>query len=239
MKFTHIRPTRQGFTLIELLVVIAIIAILAAILFPVFARARENARRSSCQSNLKQLGLGILQYAQDYDEKYPSSTMGYSIDGTGNFREQTWDTVTQPYLKSAQILVCPSDSLGTRVTHPIYGANATRSYSATHQVFGALDNGNSPLSLAAVPASSLTVMVTERNQQFVSNWTAYAYFNEMIGGNNATYGPSVVFRHLEPSNILYCDGHVKALRGPAPSFPGYQILANGAANVNYGAPLPQ
>src|SRR4028118_1774787 len=63
--------SRSGFTLIELLVVIAIIGILASILFPVFARARENARRSSCQSNLKQIGLGILQYTQDYDEKLP------------------------------------------------------------------------------------------------------------------------------------------------------------------------
>src|SRR5205809_4233116 len=63
--------TRRAFTLIELLVVIAIIAILAAILFPVFSRARENARRASCQSNLKQIGLGFLQYAQDYDERLP------------------------------------------------------------------------------------------------------------------------------------------------------------------------
>src|SRR5438093_9492423 len=68
------RSDRSGFTLIELLVVIAIIAILAAILFPVFGRARENARRSSCQSNLKQLSLGMLQYTQDYDERFPSSS---------------------------------------------------------------------------------------------------------------------------------------------------------------------
>ncbi len=70
------RRTKWGFTLIELLVVIAIIAILAAILFPVFARARENARRASCQSNLKQIGLGIFQYAQDYDEYYCSASAG-------------------------------------------------------------------------------------------------------------------------------------------------------------------
>ena len=240
MKFTHIRPARQGFTLIELLVVIAIIAILAAILFPVFARARENARRSSCQSNLKQLGLGILQYAQDYDEKYPSSTMGYSIAGPGTtFLQQTWDTVTQPYLKSAQILVCPSDTLSNRITHPIYGANSTRSYTATWQVFGALDNNNAPLSLAAVPASSMTVMITERNQQFVSNWTAYSYTDYLRAGSNTSYGPSVVARHLDTTTILYCDGHVKSLRGPVPSFPGYTLAADGAADVRYGAQLPQ
>ncbi|RYG53119.1 DUF1559 domain-containing protein, partial [bacterium] len=69
LSFNQSVTTRKAFTLIELLVVIAIIAILAAILFPVFGRARENARRSSCQSNLKQIGLGIMQYTQDYDER--------------------------------------------------------------------------------------------------------------------------------------------------------------------------
>lgn len=75
--------SKKGFTLIELLVVIAIIAILAAILFPVFARARENARRASCQSNLKQIGLGILQYAQDYDERYPGGGAFYQVSLNG------------------------------------------------------------------------------------------------------------------------------------------------------------
>jgi prepilin-type N-terminal cleavage/methylation domain-containing protein len=83
---------RLGFTLIELLVVIAIIAILAAILFPVFGRARENARRSSCQSNLKQIGLGILQYNQDFDERFPPDAqmnMPFVVDGT-TITEVAW-----------------------------------------------------------------------------------------------------------------------------------------------------
>jgi prepilin-type N-terminal cleavage/methylation domain-containing protein/prepilin-type processing-associated H-X9-DG protein len=117
--------SRKAFTLIELLVVIAIIAILAAILFPVFGRARENARRSSCMSNLKQIGLGTMQYAQDYDEKlYPhrfnlaagttnslASQPGSQISGTALQRE-FWPALLQPYIKSWQIFVCPSNPNG-------------------------------------------------------------------------------------------------------------------------------
>jgi prepilin-type N-terminal cleavage/methylation domain-containing protein/prepilin-type processing-associated H-X9-DG protein len=102
---------KSGFTLIELLVVIAIIAILAAILFPVFGRARENARRASCQSNMKQIGLGILQYTQDYDEKYPQAYW-YKNDSNGNDGYVQWSGMIQPYVKSEQLFVCPSDVNG-------------------------------------------------------------------------------------------------------------------------------
>src|SRR5213075_380179 len=97
---------RRGFTLIELLVVIAIIAILAAILFPVFARARENARRSSCQSNLKQIGLGALQYTQDYDELMVRTSYGASNgDGPRDAAGAKWQWMDAiyPYVKSSQI----------------------------------------------------------------------------------------------------------------------------------------
>jgi prepilin-type N-terminal cleavage/methylation domain-containing protein/prepilin-type processing-associated H-X9-DG protein len=97
---------RRAFTLIELLVVIAIIAILASILFPVFGRARENARRSSCQSNLKQIGLGFEQYKDDNDQYYP----GDSTLVAGQYRG--WPTFIQPYVKSEQLFVCPSASPG-------------------------------------------------------------------------------------------------------------------------------
>lgn len=100
---TRTNTRRRGFTLIELLIVIAIIAILAAILFPVFARARENARRASCQSNLKQIGLGILQYAQDFDEFTPGTST--VVDATCT---RSWPSVIFPYVKSQQIFVCPS-----------------------------------------------------------------------------------------------------------------------------------
>jgi len=113
----HLHQPRCGskaFTLIELLVVIAIIAILAAILFPVFARARENARRSSCQSNLKQIGLGLLQYTQDYDETMPFAYHGkntYDNPTSGSpWTGYVWNDMIFPYVKSEQIFNCPSFS---------------------------------------------------------------------------------------------------------------------------------
>lgn len=98
----------SAFTLIELLVVIAIIAILAAILFPVFARARENARRTSCQSNLKQIGLGMMQYAQDYDETLPAWYNGPS-NVSNSTTSWKWNDSIYPYVKSEQVFTCPID----------------------------------------------------------------------------------------------------------------------------------
>ena len=96
----------HGFTLIELLVVIAIIAILAAILFPVFAKARENARKSSCQSNLKQIAMALLQYAQDYDETFINNLVYNPVTEKHDLR---WHAVgVQPYVKNSGVLLCPS-----------------------------------------------------------------------------------------------------------------------------------
>jgi prepilin-type N-terminal cleavage/methylation domain-containing protein/prepilin-type processing-associated H-X9-DG protein len=106
------KKRRDGFTLIELLVVIAIIAILAAILFPVFAKAREKARQVTCASNLKQLGLGFLQYTQDYDEKFPSGTLIGTFDN-GNTAATTgmgWGGQVFSYVKSTGVYKCPDDS---------------------------------------------------------------------------------------------------------------------------------
>ena len=121
---SKMHPSKRGFTLIELLVVIAIIAILAAILFPVFAQARNAARKTTCISNLKQLALGQLMYIQDYDERLTAWANGGVNDswaqsnGTGWFMNQT-----QPYLKNTGVHACPNDTRsasGNGVCAPIH-----------------------------------------------------------------------------------------------------------------------
>src|SRR5881409_6940 len=104
MERTMKSARRRAFTLIELLVVIAIIAILAAILFPVFAQAREKARQTACLSNMKQIGIGLIMYASDYDSQYPPSQLG--TNGAPNL--VSWPQIMQPYIKNEQVFVCPS-----------------------------------------------------------------------------------------------------------------------------------
>ena len=109
--YARLRPPSGAFTLVEILVVIAIIGILAAILFPVFARAREGGRRSACQSNMKQLGLALQQYVQDYRGKVPP--VNYNADASYSGL-RTWISALQPYAKSSQIARCPSQKLDPR-----------------------------------------------------------------------------------------------------------------------------
>ena len=185
----------KAFTLVELLVVIAILAILATILFPVFARARENARRSGCQSNLKQMGVGILQYTQDYDEKFP---MGVTFNG---FPGQTVNDLIQPYVKNEQIFVCPSDPAPYGMSWSYLGSGYSKrsSYGFNDRVITvpALSPPplppNPPKALAEVNEVSKTTLM-------------YDAYNTKVGSIGQTYS---ALRHFEGGNALYCDGHVK------------------------------
>jgi len=227
----------KGFTLIELLVVVAIIAILAAILFPVFARARENARRASCMSNMKQIGLGIMMYSQDFDEHLPSGFITFPTDSytfpngtTGTFA--AWYDVLYPYVKSMQVFNCPSwtDAAYTgnyRIRFFPYSYNymaPALSCSTTYNCGVSLGypNGGSA-SLAAVEDTAGTILVTEGSlglTRFIpSRMPSEADLHssgQCLTTQNGTvgnwYAPECLrARHLETMSTLFVDGHVKSM----------------------------
>jgi prepilin-type N-terminal cleavage/methylation domain-containing protein/prepilin-type processing-associated H-X9-DG protein len=223
---SHLRRPARGFTLIELLVVIAIIAILAAILFPVFARARENARRASCQSNLKQIGLAVMQYTQDYDEQYPVARLNGPSTGT----RLMWVASTMPYMKSYQLYKCPSDANDTPNVSNWWlpaGVAPFRSSYGYNINFG-YENVPPQVSLARVQSPATTVMATDAGMHragFSNNpaaWTdqpqtwMIADRNDWRSANNSNNDLVQIGapnpRHLETATVLWADGHVKSQR---------------------------
>lgn len=200
------KRSRSGFTLIELLVVIAIIAILASILFPVFARARENARRASCQSNLKQMGLGIAQYVQDYDER---------LLPTQDPALGTFVTVLQPYIKSKQIFICPSGP--DNVTRTKQDSNG-----APIDFMWVVDGASSPPWAAARSAEShygVNSLLTTSNGISMADDVLQKASTVPMFCDASWYEADTNFqtsgvvndgaRHLDGSNFCYADGHVK------------------------------
>jgi prepilin-type N-terminal cleavage/methylation domain-containing protein/prepilin-type processing-associated H-X9-DG protein len=185
-----------AFTLIELLIVIAIIALLASILFPVFSRARENARRSSCLSNQKQLVLSALQYAQDYDERLV-------LVGVNGSPINYWFQRLQPYIKNNQILFCPSDTITNSGNNP--GANNI-SYCSNFYFITDPNNASGvgpTVSLAAINNVAETVYYAETtNDRAVGSakWQCRA----AAGSSTPPAAP-----HLEGGNFAFFDGHTK------------------------------
>jgi len=220
---------RRGFTLIELLVVIAIIAILAAILFPVFAKAREKARTASCASNLKQLALGVIQYAQDYDETFPRYYSGYCdagscpppipedpsfnyLGGTYNRYYDSWPSKIYPYVRNTQIFRCPSQGspvcMGVDYGMPQDCVNASGSL---------VDFFQTTIRMGHLLQPAQSLMITDKsggNPQYVFQ----------------TQWPMCAARHNDGGNCAFCDGHVKWLK-----FDDSQLPPPWPTRYDYGA----
>jgi prepilin-type N-terminal cleavage/methylation domain-containing protein/prepilin-type processing-associated H-X9-DG protein len=196
---------RRGFTLIELLVVIAIIAILAAILFPVFAKAREKARQTSCLNNVRQITTSILMYIQDYDERFfnrafpdaspvPAGATWWSSVNPGD------KTLLDPYIKNAQIFQCPS----VGATRHSYGYNGALTYAVR------LGTIKSPAEILMVVDDTWGGRFAYLPTQGLGNWGANFAdppVQPMVWGENTPYG-----RHNDGVNVGFVDGHAKWLK---------------------------
>ncbi|RYX86380.1 DUF1559 domain-containing protein [bacterium] len=231
----------KAFTLIELLVVIAIIAILAAILFPVFARARENARRSSCMSNLKQIGLGIMQYTQDYDERFPCSRIAQANVNGVNLPEVPWHAVIQPYVKSTQLFACPSNTYNRELVYNSGGIPKSYLCNGFGDFEGTDWGGARPMNRPNTgggrnqaelnfPATTILVLENGYKRDEPEVWGVDDLDVVSTANNKVRFT-----NHLGTSNFLFTDGHVKSLKATASGVPlnmwnvANTTVANGAS----------
>lgn len=225
---------RRAFTLIELLVVIAIIAILASILFPVFAKARSQARKTVCLSNLKQLALGTMMYVQDYDETFPFRNSSLGAD-------YTWGALIQPYVKNKAVAACPDmpDDVQRQYNTPLW-----MGYGMSNYLW--VDYPNAMATTASVPSPSLTAMQADSTfDSFTARATRrtrIAFANTLANGSPYALPCAKVFtRHGSGtgvdlngggSSVSYADGHVKYLTASQVIYK----LGIDPANVNPGDP---
>jgi prepilin-type N-terminal cleavage/methylation domain-containing protein/prepilin-type processing-associated H-X9-DG protein len=230
---------RSAFTLIELLVVIAIIAILAAILFPVFAQAREKARQTACLSNTKQIGIGLLMYIQDYDESYPRhldcvATAPYNDPSCPH---NSWATMVESYIKTRDVFTCPSRSdIGysytkNATTGQVAGAYTVMAYGMNYWLSSYYyPTVHGPgIGLADIVRPADTVWIAETgNSKRTPGIGAYLMYPSVYGRvlvrSNNTYGfdyrdaagnyarARLTDRHNEGLNVIWCDGHAKWMR---------------------------
>ncbi len=201
---------KRAFTLIELLVVIAIIAILAAILFPVFAKAREKARQIACLSNEKQIGIGILQYVQDYDELYPYR-YGAFVTPTHQY---SWKDMIYPYIKSVDVFKCP-DSPAAQVKDATPGSIFPGGYSMwlpDSFLSGVFGHGAAyPQPLAGIEQPSNSLLILETSYLYADTGPYFSYDEPAPTSTTIAPGPSDWNSgHSKNSgNIIYMDGHAK------------------------------
>lgn len=233
---------KRGFTLIELLVVIAIIAILAAILFPVFARAREAARATSCRSNLKQIATSFQMYMQDYDETMPTGRQPANASCDDAFNSANWGghvaNVLVPYVKNGQVWSCPSDQATANYNYGV-GSNCnldprafkvhySYNYAATIGG-GSYAHCNGALAGAERPAD-LAIFWDSRNRWSDGNnfFAGSGRDVDQFNLKNYSYGA----RHSEQHNFAFLDGHVKSARLDQMRFRNLTNMAESDARIN-------
>jgi len=209
------RLARSGFTLIELLVVIAIIAILAAILFPVFSQARESARQTACISNARQIGLQVRMYVQDYDETMPIFYAYNSQPPAGDPAHKGVELLILPYGKSRELFRCPDDSGGPALSDPFYGCPGRSTYHACYGSSFRFNKGSFTIARGESSQNNFVYdyekIVTDASFAFPAETRIirdemFPFFTELKYGY---YPDWLRIWHSRGGSVIFADGHAK------------------------------